>query len=218
MGGDPMMYDFEDGNGPVPANRHPNGGGWVADTASVEESAYVGFDARVYGLAQVFGNAEVFENACIYGLAKVYGKAKVAGSARVFDHARIFGDAEVSGEASIGGETEIQGNAAGGVKHDLGKPPLSLIPADVLEEVAKVLRGGAEKYGRHNWRKGMAWSRMYDAARRHIGASECRIDVDPEFGQDHIDHALCALLFLRWYKLHNMGEDDRPEVPTCKTK
>jgi hypothetical protein len=40
--------------------------------------------------------------------------------------------------------------------------------------------------------------------------------VDPEFGQDHIDHALCALLFLRWYKLHNVGEDDRPEVPPCK--
>ena len=28
-------FDFEDGNGPVPAHRHSNGGGWVADTAQV---------------------------------------------------------------------------------------------------------------------------------------------------------------------------------------
>lgn len=26
-------FDFEDGNGLVPAHQHKNGGGWVADTA-----------------------------------------------------------------------------------------------------------------------------------------------------------------------------------------
>ena len=29
-------FDFKDGNGPVPAHEHPNGGGWVADTAKVD--------------------------------------------------------------------------------------------------------------------------------------------------------------------------------------
>ena len=47
------IHDFKDGNGPVPAHQHLNGGGWVADTASVDETAYVGPDARVFGNAKV---------------------------------------------------------------------------------------------------------------------------------------------------------------------
>jgi hypothetical protein len=35
------MFDFQDGNGPIAAHKHPNGGGWVADTA------WVSGDARV---------------------------------------------------------------------------------------------------------------------------------------------------------------------------
>jgi len=35
-------FDFGDGNGSVPAHKHMNGGGWVAETASVDASAFVG--------------------------------------------------------------------------------------------------------------------------------------------------------------------------------
>lgn len=52
--------DFGDGNGPVPAHKHENGGGWVANTATVQASAYIGRDARVYGYAP---NKEDVENA-----------------------------------------------------------------------------------------------------------------------------------------------------------
>ena len=38
-------------------HQHKNGGGWVANTATVEDSAFVGIDARVSGNAQVSGNA-----------------------------------------------------------------------------------------------------------------------------------------------------------------
>ena len=48
------------GYGPVPAHRHPNGGGWVANTARVDGSAFVGGNAQVFGDAQVSGNARVF--------------------------------------------------------------------------------------------------------------------------------------------------------------
>ena len=44
-------HDF--GYGAVPAHQHANGGGWVADTASVEVTAYVGVNARVCGNARV---------------------------------------------------------------------------------------------------------------------------------------------------------------------
>lgn len=55
----PTLFDFEDGRGPVPAHRHPNGGGWVAETAHVDETAYVGPDARVSDYGRVFGNGRV---------------------------------------------------------------------------------------------------------------------------------------------------------------
>lgn len=53
------MQTFDFGFGPVPAHRHKNGGGWVADTATVDSSAYVGFRARVYDNAWVCGDAQV---------------------------------------------------------------------------------------------------------------------------------------------------------------
>lgn len=34
-------------------HQHTNGGGWVANTATVRESVYVGPDARVFGDARV---------------------------------------------------------------------------------------------------------------------------------------------------------------------
>ena len=72
-----QTHDFRDGNGPVPSHIHTKGGGWVADTANVHNSAYIGPDARVYGDARVHGNAWVYGNARVYGNALVYGNARV---------------------------------------------------------------------------------------------------------------------------------------------
>ena len=63
--------DFQDGKGRVSAHQHPNGGGWVADTASVDETAFVGPDAEVYGHAGVYGHARVFGNASVFGDAVI---------------------------------------------------------------------------------------------------------------------------------------------------
>jgi hypothetical protein len=60
-----QKYKFGDGKGPVPAHQHPNGGGWVADTAKVADTSYVGPDARVYGDAQVSGTARVSGDAWV---------------------------------------------------------------------------------------------------------------------------------------------------------
>ena len=74
------MTTFDFGFGPVPAHQHPNGRGWVADTAHVDDSAYIGPDARVSGNARVFGNARVSGGAQVYGGAWVFGNAKLAKS------------------------------------------------------------------------------------------------------------------------------------------
>lgn len=60
-------------------NKHPNGGGMVADTATVDPAAYVGPDACVYGDARVYGDAYVYGVARVCGNAYVYGDARVSG-------------------------------------------------------------------------------------------------------------------------------------------
>jgi UDP-3-O-[3-hydroxymyristoyl] glucosamine N-acyltransferase len=109
--------NFQDGKGPVPAHQHLKGGGWVADTATVSNTAYVGADARVYGHAQVydnalvFGSAQVYGNAEVSGSAQVYGNAEVSGSAQVYDNARVYDNAEVSGNAQVYDNAWVYGNA-----------------------------------------------------------------------------------------------------------
>lgn len=82
-------FDFGDGAGPVAAHRHANGGGWVADTARVEVSAYVSEEARVSGEARVFGRARVSGQALVSGQAQVFGQARVSGEARVSGRAWV---------------------------------------------------------------------------------------------------------------------------------
>ena len=84
-------FDFEDGNGPVPAHRHPKGGGWVADTAYVSETAFVGPNAQVYGEAWVYGKAWVYDEAHVYGEAHVVGEAQIGGSIRIGGTIRLTG-------------------------------------------------------------------------------------------------------------------------------
>ena len=57
---------IEDG---VPYHRHPNGGGWVADTATVTDSAFVGLNACVRDKARVLDNVRVYGNSWVYGEA-----------------------------------------------------------------------------------------------------------------------------------------------------
>jgi len=95
------------------------------------------------------------------------------------------------------------------VKFDGGKPPLSLISRYALEEEAKVLAFGAQKYGTHNWRQGMGFSRLVDAALRHVYAFADGHDKDEETGLSHLAHARCCLAFLLEYEGKKLGTDDR---------
>ena len=54
---------------PEEQHQHPNGGGWVANTATVDASAFVGRDAKVCGDAKVYGDAWVLNPLTITGSA-----------------------------------------------------------------------------------------------------------------------------------------------------
>lgn len=97
----------------------------------------------------------------------------------------------------------------GAIKFDGNKPRMELLPPEALEEIALVLNFGASKYQEHNWRKGMAYSRLLGAALRHIVAYIGGEDKDPESGLSHLAHAGCCIMFLLTYEKKNLGNDDR---------
>ena len=85
------------------------------------------------------------------------------------------------------------------MKYDNGKTDLSLIPVEVLVDVADVLGFGAVKYGRDNHRLDghkTEWSRTYASIQRHLVDFWSGQDIDPESGQKHITHAICQLIIL----------------------
>lgn len=94
-------------------------------------------------------------------------------------------------------------------KYDFGKVRHDLLPVLALREMSLVLGYGAEKYGDHNWRGGMRWSRMYSACLRHLFSWHGGESRDIESGLLHLGHAGCCILFLLEYELLGLGEDDR---------
>ena len=71
---------------------------------------------------------------------------------------------------------------------------------------------GAAKYGRDNWRQGMDWTRLADAALRHLHAWVDGEDLDEGeggSGESHLANARCCLAFLLEYQAKGLGRDDR---------
>ena len=71
-------------------HQHKNGAGWVANTASVAPSAYVGPYAIVYG------QAELTERVRVEGTAQISGHAKLSGSVLVCGNKWIDGNFRAS--------------------------------------------------------------------------------------------------------------------------
>lgn len=96
-----------------------------------------------------------------------------------------------------------------GTKHDQEKPPVELLSPAFLLGVAAVLGFGAKKYAAHNWRGGIAYSRILGAIGRHFLAIVDGEDIDPESGLPHVDHLGCEVMFLSEQMKKGTGLDDR---------
>ena len=98
------------------------------------------------------------------------------------------------------------------MKYDSQKPPIHLIPPEIIAGMADTLRFGAEKYGEHNWRDDMKetkWGRTYSSTMRHLLSFWDGEDLDPESGLNHLDHALTQLMILRMQYKYAKNMDDR---------
>ena len=99
----------------------------------------------------------------------------------------------------------------GGVKFDNEKPQISLIPSEVITGMAEVLTFGARKYNKFNWLAGINYSRLIDAANRHLLAFQRGEDLDNESGKSHLLHCMVNLAFLYYFTNHKPELDDRWE-------
>lgn len=97
----------------------------------------------------------------------------------------------------------------GGRKDDAGKARFDLIPPEALEALASLYALGASRYGDHNWRKGMLWSRPFAALMRHAWAWWRGEKFDPKDGQHHLQSVAWNAFSLYMYELKQLGEDDR---------
>jgi hypothetical protein len=102
-----------------------------------------------------------------------------------------------------------------GVKFDADKLRLDLLPPELEKAVSEILAFGAKKYEPFNWCKGLKYSRVYAAARRHLMQWWIGEDIDKESGLPHLWHCACNLAFLISYE-NQKGKykkfDDRRKV------
>lgn len=104
----------------------------------------------------------------------------------------------------------IYDKAQSAVKFDGDKERYDLLPAYGLDELARVMSYGAQKYADRNWEKGMPHCRIFAALMRHCWAWLRGETHDKESGLHHMAHAAFGCLALVEYYQTGAGEDDRP--------
>ena len=86
-----------------------------------------------------------------------------------------------------------------GRKDDQEKLQWHLMPWDQMEEVVKVLMAGAKTYGDYNWKNVKELKERYsNALIRHAVKYQKGETIDPQFGLNHMAHAICCALFCMW--------------------
>jgi len=98
---------------------HANGGGLVAATATVAETAYVGPNAVVLGKAQVLDNA------------RIEGFAIVKDNATVKEHAKLYGNAIARGNNVVGGNARFHVPVSNPSKSELDVMSVNPLPPRV---------------------------------------------------------------------------------------
>lgn len=83
------------------------------------------------------------------------------------------------------------------IKSDAGKPKLTLVPRQIIFDIAKIREYGVNKYGSsENWRA-VDIQRYRDAAFRHfMKYLDDPKGVDEESGLTHLAHLACNVAFL----------------------
>lgn len=83
------------------------------------------------------------------------------------------------------------------IKADMGKPQLTLVPRQIIYDIARTREYGVKKYGKSESWKEVEIERYRDATFRHFLAYlENPQGVDEESGLPHLWHLACNVAFL----------------------
>lgn len=96
-----------------------------------------------------------------------------------------------------------------GTKFDSEKPMMVLIDPYFLEELAKVMTMGAQKYDSFNWTKGIKVNRLISSLDRHLLEIKKGIDKDKESQLSHCAHIAANAMFIMWMLTNKPEFDDR---------
>ena len=107
------------------------------------------------------------------------------------------------------------------IKADAGKPRLSLVPTEIINQIARVREYGINKYpngGPNNWKK-VELDRYRDAAYRHLLAYIANPKgVDEESGLPHLAHLACNVAFLCELEALQKKSSETAEAPEKEPK
>lgn len=83
------------------------------------------------------------------------------------------------------------------IKADAGKPKLTLVPTQIIYDIARVREFGVAKYGKKESWKDVEIERYRDALFRHLLLYiNDPQGVDEESGLTHLSHVACNVAFL----------------------
>lgn len=97
------------------------------------------------------------------------------------------------------------------IKSDAGKPQLTLVPQQILYDIAEVREYGVNKYGKSESWKDVEIQRYRDAAFRHFLAYLREPNgTDEESGIEHLKHLACNVAFL--CELERSEDNERNKI------
>jgi len=91
------------------------------------------------------------------------------------------------------------------------KPRMHLLPYSWKKALVSAFEYGTKKYFKESWRLGFTWSKIYDAAERHMGEFWDGSTEDEESGLHPMIHAAWNCMILWWMDVNGKGKDDRYE-------
>lgn len=134
---------------------HPNGGGWVANTARVADSVYVGPNAMVLGEAKLSGNVRVEDHAVVADVVTatdnvvISGHAIVDGGGMFYDNGWKAGSVTLSGNVVIGDSAVVTNSCT--VSGNAKILQKAFLADAVTVSDNAVVKGMAYVYGKGNY-------------------------------------------------------------------
>ncbi len=86
------------------------------------------------------------------------------------------------------------------------------IDISFLAEITKVMKKGADKYTKDNWRKGTNFSKRLNSAGRHLLKFSRGEDLDDELNTNHLANVAVNAMFVYYWQRMEKGLDDRLNI------